>query len=143
MPHNKNTLRLYAACVAIGGKGVLLLGKFGSGKSDLALRLIDTGASLVADDQVEITLKKNALFASPPHTLRGLIEARGVGILPMPYQREAKLALAVRLVPRPKVERLPEPEFFDCLGGALPLLSLHAFDASTPSKIRLYLQCQP
>jgi HPr kinase/phosphorylase len=132
--------RLHATCVSIDGKGILLLGASGSGKSDLALRLIDSGAQLIADDQVEIVKTKNALLASPPAKLCGLIEARGVGILKLPYMQNVPLVLAVELVARKEVERLPDPAFFSCLALRLPLLSLHAFDNSTCAKIRLFSQ---
>jgi HPr kinase/phosphorylase len=137
---NAASIVLHATCVSLDGKGVLLLGEPGSGKSDLALRLIDGGAMLVADDQVLVRLAEGRLHASPPRTLEGLLEARGVGIIKLPNAPEAPLGLAVRLVARGKVERLPEPDFFDCLGIRLPLLSLHAFDDSTGAKIRLFFR---
>lgn len=132
--------QLHASCVSIGSKGILMLGESGSGKSDLALRLIDGGATLVADDRVDVRMQGNALIASAPEKLQGMIEARGVGILTLQHTPEAPLALAVKLVERKDMERMPDPQFFDCLGHKLPLLSLHAFDASAPAKIRLYLQ---
>ena len=136
---------LHAGCVCVGGKGVLFLGESGSGKSDLALRMIDAGAQLVADDQVELKAENGALIASAPEKIRFLLEARGVGILQLPHQANATVALAVSLVVRANVERLPEPAFFSCEGVRVPLLSLHAFDASTPAKIRLFLSaaCLP
>lgn len=134
------TTQLHATCVSIGGRGVLLLGDPGAGKSDLALRLIEAGAELVADDRVNMSVKNRELVATAPEKLSGLIEARGVGLLSLHAQHHATIALAVKLVAREQVERMPEPEFFDCLGLRVPLLSLHAFDLSTESKIRLYLQ---
>jgi serine kinase of HPr protein (carbohydrate metabolism regulator) len=133
-------VQLHATCVSIHGKGVVLLGDSGCGKSDLALRLIEGGAVLVADDRVEITRHEEHLLAAPPDRLRGLIEARGVDILTLPYLESAPLSLAVSLVPRESVERLPEPKFWSCLDLQLPLLSLHPFDGSTCAKIRLVLQ---
>ena len=130
---------IHASCVSVNNKAILLLGYSGSGKSDLALRLIDSGAQLVSDDYVEIKLDKNKLIASPPEKLEGLIEARGIGILTLPFIRYIELKLAVNLVAREKIERMPEPQFFDCLEHKLPLLSLHAFDASTPAKIRFFI----
>ncbi len=130
----------HASCVAIGGKGVLLLGDSGAGKSDLALRLIDAGAMLVADDQAVIRLQGSELMVSPPEKLRGLIEARGVGILTLPHLPEIPLSLAVNLVKRDQQERLPEPAFFHCFDRQVPLLSLYAFDPSVCAKIRLFLQ---
>jgi serine kinase of HPr protein (carbohydrate metabolism regulator) len=104
------------------------------------LRLIDGGAALVADDQVQVRAQGDRLLASPPAALKGLLEIRGLGIVTLAYCEETALAFAVRLVVRDAVERLPEPAFFDCEGRQLPLLSLHAFDAATPAKIRMYLQ---
>jgi HPr kinase/phosphorylase len=130
---------LHASCVSIGGKAVLLFGESGSGKSDLALRLIDGGAKLVGDDQVVVRKSGEALLASPAERIHGMVEARGVGIMHLPYAQDVQVALAVKLVSREAVERMPPPQFFDCLGLQVPLLSLHAFDHSTPAKIRFYL----
>jgi len=135
-----SAILVHASCVCIGGKGVLLLGESGSGKSDLALRLIDGGATLVADDQVRVSLSDGQLSASAPDTIRGMIEARGIGILSVDYEDNIPLALAVKLVAREAVERLPETAFWSCHGMQLPLLSLHAFDKSTPAKIRFLLR---
>lgn len=134
-------VQLHATCVSVDGKGVLLLGASGSGKSDVALRLIDAGATLVGDDQIQIH-KERVLLASPCERLQGMIEARGVGILKLPYAENVSVALAVQLVAREDVERLPDPQFFDCLGLQVPLLSLNAFDASTIAKIHLFLRTQ-
>ncbi len=135
-------LLLHASCISIGGRGVLLLGESGSGKSDVALRLIERGAILVSDDQVEIRAKDGALHAFAPKTIEGLLEARGVGILKVPCVQDIALALAVRLVAAEAVERMPEPQFFDCLGLQLPLLSLHAFEPSISAKIGMALQAR-
>lgn len=135
-----DTANIHATCISIGGKGVLLLGDSGSGKSDVALRLIDGGALLVADDRVDVARHKNSLAAAPPKNIAGKMEARGVGILTLPYAEHVPLKLAVSLVARDKVERLPDAQFFDCLGVKLPLLSLYPFDESSCAKIRLALQ---
>ncbi|MCE2927825.1 MAG: HPr kinase/phosphatase C-terminal domain-containing protein [Rickettsiales bacterium] len=132
-------IRMHASCVAIQNKAVLIFGESGSGKSDLALRLIDRGAVLVADDQVMLRADQNLLIASSPETIAGLIEARGIGLLKLPYLSSIPVVFAVQLVSREQVERMPEPAFFDCLGIRLPLHSLYAFDDSTVSKIRLLL----
>ena len=133
--------QFHATCVSVSGKGVLLLGDSGCGKSDLALRLIDRGAVLVGDDYVLIHKNGNSLLASPVLRLAGIMEIRGIGILEVPYLQGAALSLAVKLVARNAVERMPEaPEFFDCLDVKVPLVSLHAFDSSTPAKIRAILQ---
>lgn len=134
------TSNLHASCVSIGGEGVLLLGKSGSGKSDLALRLIEAGAKLVADDRVEIRARGKKLVASAPAKLKGKLEMHGVGIVTMPSKDKVVLVLAVSMVGRDAVERHPDPSSFDCEGLQLPLLFLHAFDVATPAKIRTYLE---
>lgn len=131
---------IHATCIAINGQGVLLLGASGAGKSDLALRLIDGGAMLVADDYVDIRAENGALIANPPERIAGLLEVRGVGIFTLPYATNIPLALAIQLVPREQVTRLPQAAVFDCQGVKIPLLLLHAFDISTASKIRFALQ---
>ncbi len=115
------------------------MGESGSGKSDLALRLIDNGATLVSDDYTQIILGNGKLLANPAPNISGLLEVRGVGLLTMEFISNAQLALAVQLVPRSSTERLPEAQFFGCLGLELPLLSLHSFDSSTSAKIRIAL----
>jgi len=133
-------LMLHGTCVELGGAGVLLRGKSGSGKSDLALRLIDGGARLVADDQTIVELRGEILAASPPETIRGLLEVRGIGILRLPHASNIPLALVVDLVPPDSVERMPEPMRCDILGQSLPLIALPAFESSSSAKIRLALQ---
>jgi len=131
---------MHASCVSIEGKGVLLLGPSGAGKSDLALRLIDAGALLVADDQVALSAEDGALLASPPPRIQGRIELRGIGISEMDFKSNVRVLLVVQLEPREAVERMPEHAFFDCMGVSVPLLLLHAFDSSTEAKIRHYLR---
>lgn len=88
---------LHASAVALDGRGLLILGASGAGKSGLALRLMALGARLVADDRVAVARRGAALVASAPPGLRGLIEARGVGILRAEAAPEAGLVLAVDL----------------------------------------------
>lgn len=128
---------VHATSVEIGGSAVLLRGPSGCGKSDLALRLMDGGARLVADDQTAIAAEDGQLFASVPGSIAGLIEVRGLGILRVPYRGRVPLALVVDLVPAAQVERLPEPSSAAFLGLALPRLALAAFEASAPAKVRL------
>ncbi len=127
---------VHASCVAIRELGVLIRGPSGCGKSDLALRLIDDGADLVADDQVVLSGEAGCLLASAPDVLRGKIEIRGVGIFDMSYKQSASIQLVIDLVPRDDVPRLPEPACCDLAGQSLPLHRLHAFDASCPAKVR-------
>jgi HPr kinase/phosphorylase len=134
-------LRVHGTSVALDGDGVLLRGAPGSGKSDLALRLVDGGALLIADDQTELRRGAgDALIASAPPAIAGRIELRGVGILPCPSIAQAPLRLVVDLVAPDAVERLPEPEHCRLLGIALPLLRLAPFAASTPAKLRFVLR---
>ena len=134
--------RVHGTCVALDldgrWRGVLLRGPSGSGKSDLALRLIDQGWRLVADDQCMLVVAEGAVWASAPETIVGKIEARGLGIVALPsYLKKARLDLVVDLVPADSVERLPEAE--DCMlcGVSLPRLSLNPAELSAPAKLRL------
>jgi HPr kinase/phosphorylase len=125
---------------APGDCGVLLLGESGAGKSDLALRLISRGAQLVADDRVELFARDDALWAHPPKTLAGLIEVRGVGVLSLPFDAEARIGLVVQLVPREKMPRMPDLERYEvpphlAVTTNPPLIRLAPFDHSAAAKI--------
>ena len=128
---------VHASCVAVDGCGVLLLGPPGSGKSDLALRLIDGGALLVADDQVDIRAAAGRLEAAVPAALAGRIEVRGLGILAVAWRESAPLRLAVELSTGTAVERLPAPAERRFEDIALPLIRLAPFEASAAAKVRL------
>lgn len=133
------TLLVHGTAVAIGGRAVLLRGPSGSGKSDLALRLIDTGAQLVADDQSRLWRDGEIILVGAPAPIAGLIEARGIGILHLDAVAAARLCLIADLVPPDRVERLPEPSSETVLGIALPTLLIAPFEASAPAKLRLAL----
>lgn len=126
-------MQVHATAVAIEGAGLLLLGGPGSGKSDLALRLIDRGAVLVADDRVDLAVASGRLVAASPAALFGRIEMRGVGIVTRPALASAVLALAVHL--GQEAERLPHRRTVLFLDVALPVLFLSAFEASAPIKV--------
>ena len=133
---------VHGTCVALelagAWQGVLLRGPSGSGKSDLALRLIDQGWRLVADDQCALSRRDGALWASAPEPIVGKIEARGLGIVALPsYLKAARLCLVVDLVPGEQVERLPEAARCSLLGVELPLLALDARELSVAAKLRL------
>lgn len=131
---------LHASCIALEKRGVLLAGPPGAGKSDLALRLIDSGAQLVADDQTELRIEQGKLVASAPTPIVGLMEVRHVGLLRMPALASAPVALYVELAPPDeKLERLPDAKTKDFLGCPVRCLRLPAFAASTPAKIRAAL----
>jgi HPr kinase/phosphorylase len=126
----------YGTCVEVEGSGVLLRGPSGSGKSDLALRLIDDGARLVADDQTVLRRVGDTVEASAPATIAGRIEVRGIGILPCPAVATTILRLVVDLVPAAAIERLPEGASCRYLECDVPLLALAPFEASAPAKLR-------
>jgi len=132
-------LLIHATTIAIGGRGVLLRGPSGAGKSDLALRLIDAGARLVADDQSELRRDGDTILVRSPTTIAGLIEVRGVGIFPIEPLPVIGLALVVDLVAPQHIDRLPEPRKETILGISLPAIRLAPFEASAPAKLRLAL----
>ena len=131
---------IHATAVAIDGHGVLLRGVPGSGKSDLALRLIDAGARLVADDQSELSRRGETIVARAPATIAGLIELRGIGILRLEPLAEASVALIVDLVPPQSLERLPSRRREAILGIELPVIALAPFETSAAAKLRLALR---
>ncbi|HKW54584.1 MAG TPA: HPr kinase/phosphatase C-terminal domain-containing protein [Stellaceae bacterium] len=132
-------IRVHGTSVALGGDGILLRGPSGSGKSDLALRLIDEGGRLVADDQTELRLSGDDIAMTAPATIAGRMEVRGIGILRVPAVATAPLRLVVDLVPSDSVERLPEPATCAYLDRRFPLIQLAPFEASAPAKLRLAL----
>ena len=132
------TNEIHAGCVAIAGRGVLIAGASGRGKSDLALRLIDRGALLVSDDYTLLRVAGDRLIGSAPATIAGRIEIRGVGIVELPTSREIPIALYVDLDATP--ERLPEPGRIELRGIALPSLALAALEASAPIKLEQALR---
>lgn len=132
--HNK----VRGTTVAIDGRGVLITGPSGAGKSDLALRLIDRGARLVSDDYTEVQLDGTGLVASPPATIAGKIEIRGVGIVEMDYVIGVRLALVIDL--SGEVARMPKAdEGVTVEEIALPVLRLSAVEASAPIKVEMAL----
>ncbi|HTI85867.1 MAG TPA: HPr kinase/phosphatase C-terminal domain-containing protein [Alphaproteobacteria bacterium] len=131
---------VHGTCVAIGANGILIRGRSGVGKSDLALRLIDAGARLVADDQVRLRPSGNAPVATAPRLIRGLIEARGVGIVAVPTRASVRIRLIVDLVGPRAVPRLPEPRRVSIAGADVPIIALAPFEGSAPLKVRLALR---
>jgi serine kinase of HPr protein (carbohydrate metabolism regulator) len=128
---------VHASCVAIGGRAVLIRGPSGSGKSDLALRLIDRGAVLISDDYTALELRGGALLASPPDRIAGKIEVRGVGIVERAFAAAVPVALAIDLARHP--ERMPEPAAIEIAGIAIPSIGLSALEASAPIKVEAAL----
>lgn len=114
-----------------GWRGVLIQGRSGVGKSDLALRLIRDGWRLVGDDWVHAFACDGALYAAAPETIAGRMEVRGLGIINRPFLPLARIALSVRLT-HEAVERLPSPARDVIEGVALPRLTLDPRPASAP-----------
>lgn len=133
------TLTSHATCIAIDGHGVLLRGASGSGKSDLALRLIADGARLVADDQVVLAVEGDAVIGSAPPALHGMIEIRGLGIMRMEADARAPIALVADMTAADAVERMPEPRQCRLAGIAIPMFAIDPFQASAPAKLRFAL----
>ena len=125
--------QIHGTAIALNGRGVLLLGKPGSGKSDLALRLIDRGAMLISDDQTLLVRQGQQLIARAPGMIRGKIELRGLGIVTMPYVEDVPVALIVRLGAEPM--RMPERRQRRLAGVVVREIAFEAFHASTPIKI--------
>ncbi len=123
-------MQLHASCAARNGAGVLLIGAPGSGKSDLLLRLLDHGFSLVADDRVEVADG----VARAPAALAGLLEVRGLGILRLPFSETARLVLAVELG---EGARLPTPS----VRHGVPLVRIDPGQASAPARVAAALRC--
>lgn len=135
---------VHATCVAIKHVGVLLRAASGVGKSDLAYRLInEQGALLVADDQTVLTKDKSTVYASCKKGWLGQLELRGLGIVTVPHELNVPIGLAIDLVDRGEVPRLPDPAYVTLLGVDVPVLQLHAFDLSTPAKIRVAAEHLP
>ncbi|MDO5605583.1 MAG: serine kinase [Paracoccus sp. (in: a-proteobacteria)] len=127
---------VHASAVAVGGRGVLVTGDAGSGKSALCLQLMALGGVLIADDRVVLRRESAQVIADAPEATAGLIEARGVGILRCSHA-PAPLALVVRLTTRPD-DRLPPLRNTMLLDVQLPLV-LGPLTAHLPFAIRLLL----
>ena len=128
----------HASTVAVDGRAVLISGPSGSGKSDLALRLLDRGFTLVSDDQTIVRRDGNRLIASAPPTIKGKLEIRGVGIVEMETVTDVPVALYVELTS--EIVRLPDDRRErPVLGVNLPLISVDAQTASAASKVALAL----
>lgn len=145
---DQEIMQLHATCVAIAGRGVLLRGPSGSGKSDLSLRLIDQPgfgfgdaqlhSRLVGDDQIIIKRRADALIVSPAARLAGFLEIRGIGIMNCPHDDEAHLALVVDLALEETIERLPDAgaQTFEALGITVPRIEVDAHWPSAAARVR-------
>jgi serine kinase of HPr protein (carbohydrate metabolism regulator) len=130
--------RLHATSVAIEDNGVAIFGDSGSGKSDLALRLIDSGATLISDDVTVFSkLEKNINLFGIENT-KGLLEVREVGIITVPYVEGIKLKLVVRLSDK-VIERIPKKNQINLLGLKFPKLEINGKNPSSVAKVKVKL----
>jgi serine kinase of HPr protein (carbohydrate metabolism regulator) len=138
IPREVSAENVHGTSVAREGRAVLLTGPSGSGKSDLALRLIDRGFTLVSDDQTILSRAGDRLTASAPTQIRGKMEIRGLGIVEMETDSDVPLALIVELTS--EIERIPaEGRTRRILGHSLPVVRIDAMTASAPAKVALAL----
>ena len=129
---------LHASTVALEGRAVMISGPSGSGKSDLALRLLDRGFRLVSDDQTLVRRDGARLLASAPPTIAGKLEIRGIGIVEMENVSDVPVALVVELTS--DIQRMPDDSRERLiLGIKVPLISVDAMTASAPSKVAVAL----
>jgi len=129
---------LHASTVAKDGRAVLIGGPSGSGKSDLALRLLDRGFTLVSDDQTIVRRDGDRLIATAPPTIAGKLEIRGIGIVEIEQAGPTPVALIVELTG--DIQRMPDDSRERLiLGVPVPLVSIDAIAASAASKVALAL----
>src|SRR5688500_9030909 len=127
---------IHASTVALEGRAVLITGRSGSGKSDLALRLIDRGFILVSDDQTLVRRSGDQLIASAPTNIAGKLEIRGLGIVDIQAASDVPVALLVELTS--DMQRLPEDSRErSVLGVPLPLVSIDAMATSAAPKVAI------
>jgi serine kinase of HPr protein (carbohydrate metabolism regulator) len=137
-PNRISSENLHATCVASNARAVLIVGPSGSGKSDLALRMLDRGFSLVSDDRTVVRKEGEKLIASAPVTIRGKLEIRGIGIVDMESTDDVPVALVVELTA--DMQRMPDDSRERLiLGTKVPMVNIDAMTASAPTKVAVAL----
>ena len=132
---------LVATRLAGRWRGALIQGPAGTGKSDLAIRMMATGFRLVADDRVSVWTSGGRLYGKAPQALSGMLEARGVGIIPQTPLEFCEIVMLVECRREPAaVERMPDSTLTDVLGVGLPRIELWPFEAAGPAKLRRALE---
>ena len=134
---------VHATAIEIDGKGVLLRGPSGSGKSDLALRLLEAGGVLIGDDRIALSVRDDFVVARVPETIAGKLEIRGLGIVQLPYQAETRVTLVASLVERGEVERLPQKRMVELIGQMVPAIQLNPFEESAVAKLKMAATLEP
>lgn len=129
----------HATCVTAHGKGVLITGASGSGKSSLALAMMGFGAKLVADDRVFLNVLRDRVIASAPAAIGGLIEARGIGLLLAKTEPTVPIGLVIDL-DRTEPDRLPPIRYVTVMGQSVPLL-YRVDTLQFPAAVMQYLAC--
>ena len=129
--------QIHGTVIRFRGKGVLIMGKSGMGKSDLALRLLEKGARVVADDVVHLEVREDKLYAFAPPALRNKLEVRGFGIIEVDGLPETQIDMVLSL--QKKYDRLPKPHFFEFREIKVPEYVLSAFEDSILLKIRVII----
>ena len=132
--------QFHATAVAYYGSGILIRGPSGSGKSDLALRLIDDDADLIADDRVVIKVVGKELRLSPPESISGLIEVRGIGVVKIKTIRDIPLCLVVELELSNQTKRMPDIKEESIKDISIPIIGINAFESSSLAKIKIVLR---
>ncbi len=133
-----NLKRIHSTSVVIDDNGVLILGDSGSGKSDLALRLIDSGATLISDDISICRKNLNNIYLYCPPEIKGLLEVREIGIITVPFVERIKLRLVVNLKSINN-ERFPKDSSYRILGIKIPIINIEGKNSSAVAKIKVKL----
>jgi HPr kinase/phosphorylase len=135
----KPAVNLHGTAVSIAGEGVLIIGASGSGKSDLALRLIDRGAVLISDDRIIIEAIDGQPILRTAPNIAGLIEVRGIAIITLPFTTDVKLRLVIDL-DATVMRFIDTVAIYNAGDFAIPCFAMSAFETSAAIKVELALK---